>query len=49
MKRPEIKDYIGLKDATIEELRKQKEQEMKLKYPNRLVFVDKEMNVFVSK
>ena len=49
MKRPEIKDYIGLKDAAIEELRKQKEQEMKLKYPNRLVFVDKEMNVFVSK
>ena len=49
MKVPKIKDYIGLRDAAIEELRKQKEQEMKLKYPNKSVFVDKKMNVFVSK
>ena len=49
MKRPEIKDYVGLKDAVIEELRKRLEKEMKLEYPNRLVIVDKEMNVWVSK
>ena len=42
-------DYIKLKDAAIEELRKRKLEETKKQYPNKRVFVSKDMQVFVEK
>ncbi len=49
LKLPEITNYVELKNSVIEALRKQLEKEMKLKYKNKLVLVDKEMNVWVHK
>jgi len=49
MKRPIIKDYIGLRDGVIEELRSRKQVEIQKLYPNKLVIVSKDMKVWVSK
>jgi len=49
MNRPEINDYVKLRDDAIEELRKRKEQEVRKQYPNKLVVVSKDMKVFIEK
>ena len=49
MKVPPIKDYIKLQDAAIEELRKRKLKEVRKQYPNKKIFVTKNMTVFVEK
>ena len=49
MKFPEITDYVALRDAAIEELRKQKLDALSKMYPNKLIIVTKDMKVYIQK
>lgn len=49
MKVPEVKDYVGLRDAAIEELRKRKLEEVRKQHPNKKIFVTKDMKVYIQK
>ena len=49
MKFPEITDYVALRDAAIEELRKQKLNALCKQYPNKKIFVTKDMKVYILK
>ena len=49
MKLPKVTDYVGLRDAAIEELRKRKLAALSKMYPNKRIFVTKDNQVFIEK
>ena len=49
MNMPETTDYVKLRDDAIEELRKRKLESVRKQYPNKIVYVTKDMKVFIEK